>query len=228
MSLILNIDTAVNSATISIASDGHILGEAFNIEQKDQGAFIQPAIASIIKNTGIKLTDLNAVAVVAGPGSYTGLRVGMASAKGLCYALSKPLITIGTLELLAYQTINQLDINQNDLPTLFCPMVDARRMEVFTAVFDKDLNTILTPCAIVIDENSFANLLLNNKIIFSGNGSEKWKKISRQKNAHFFQPKNKTLYMNELSFKKCRKKDFSELAYTEPMYIKEFYSPGIS
>ncbi len=227
MSLILNIDTAVNSASISIANDGHILGEAVNMEQKDQGAFMQPAIELILKNTGIKLPDLNAVAVVAGPGSYTGLRVGMASAKGLCYALGKPLITIGTLELLAYQTINQLDINQNDVPALFCAMVDARRMEVFTAVFDTDLKIILTPCALIVDEDSFADLLLNNKIIFSGNGSEKWEKISRQKNAHFFQPKNNPLYMSELSFRKFLKNDFSDLAYTEPTYLKEFYSPNI-
>jgi len=224
MSLILNIDTAITTASISIAKGGNILGEAFNTEQRDHGAFIQPAIESIAKNMGINLTELSAVAVVAGPGSYTGLRVGMASAKGLCYAIGKPLITIGTLELLAYQAINQADISQNDIPTLFCPMVDARRMEVFTAVYDKNLNTILSPSALIIDENSFANLLLNNKIIFFGNGAAKWQQLTHFKNAHFFQPKNKTLYMNELSFKKFSNLEFADLAYTEPIYIKEFYS----
>ena len=181
MSLLLNIDTAVTTASISIAKDGIILGEAINTEQKDQGAFIQPAIQAIAKNIGINLTELNAIAVVSGPGSYTGLRVGMASAKGLCYALDKPLITIGTLNLLAYQAINQADIQQNDMPTLFCPMVDARRMEVFTAVYDKELNTILSPCAMIVDENCFANLLLNNKIVFFGNGAAKWQEISHHK-----------------------------------------------
>lgn len=227
MSLILNIDTAITTASISIAKDGNILGEAFNTEQKDQGAFIQPAIQSIAKNIGISLIELSAIAIIAGPGSYTGLRVGMASAKGLCYALGKPLITIGTLDLLTYQAINQADIQQNDMPTLFCPMVDARRMEVFTAVYDKDLNTILPPCALILDENSFANLLLNNKIIFFGDGAAKWQHLNYFTNAYFFHPKSKTLYMNELSFKKFSNSAFADLAYTEPIYIKEFYSGRI-
>jgi tRNA threonylcarbamoyladenosine biosynthesis protein TsaB len=224
MSLILNIDTAVTAASISIAKDGIILGEAFNTEQKDQAAFIQPAIKSIASDIDIDLRQLSAIAIVAGPGSYTGLRVGMASAKGLCYALRKPLITIGTLNLLAYQAISQVNIQQNDKPTLFCPMVDARRMEIFTAVYDKELNTILPPCALIIDENSFANLLLNNKIIFFGDGAAKWQQLSQFKNALFFQSKNKTLYMNELSFKKFAKFEFADIAYTEPFYIKQFYS----
>ncbi len=227
MSLLLNIDTAISTASISIAKDGHILGEAINIDQKDQGTFIQPAIQSIAKDIGIHLSELAAIAVVAGPGSYTGLRVGMASAKGLCYALGKPLITIGTLNLLTYQAINEAGIAPEDIPTLYCPMVDARRMEVFTAVFDKGLNTVLSPCAMIIDENSFANLLLNNKTIFFGNGAEKWQKINRQKNAAFFELKSKTLYMNELSFKKYMANDFADTAYAEPMYIKEFYNPVI-
>ena len=227
MSLLLNIDTAISTASISIAKDGHILGEAINIDQKDQGAFIQPAIKSIAKNIGIHLSELSAIAVVAGPGSYTGLRVGMASAKGLCYALNKPLISIGTLNLLAYQAINETGFIQKDMSTLYCPMVDARRMEVFTAVFDKELNTILPPCAMIIDENSFANLLLNNKIIFFGNGTLKWQKINRQKNAMFFELKSKTLYMNELSFKKYLANDFADTAYAEPKYIKDFYNPVI-
>ena len=227
MSLILNIDTAITTASISIAKDGNILAEACNTEQKDQGAFIQPAIQSIAKNIGISLTELSAIAVVAGPGSYTGLRVGMASAKGLCYALGKPLITIGTLNLLTYQAISQADIQQNDMPTLFCPMVDARRMEVFTAVYDKDLNTILPPCALIIDENSFANLLLNNRIIFFGNGAVKLQQAISLNNARFFQVKSKTLYMNELSFRKYTNTEFSNLAYTEPTYIKEFYGGTI-
>ena len=224
MSLLLNIDTAISTASISIAKDGHILGEEINIDQKEQGAFIQPAIQSIAKNIGVRLSELSAIAVVAGPGSYTGLRVGMASAKGLCYALGKPLITIGTLNLLAYQAINEAGIIHENIPTLYCPMVDARRMEIFTAVFDKELNTVLPPCAMIIDENSFANLLLNNKIIFFGNGALKWEQINKQRNTVFFELKSKPLYMNELSFKKYLANDFADTAYAEPMYIKEFYN----
>lgn len=224
MSLLLNIDTAIDTAYVSIAKDGYILQEAVNVEQKDHGAFLQPAIQLILKNAGISLRELDAIAVVAGPGSYTGLRVGMASAKGLCYALNKPLITVGTLNVMAYQAINQLNINQKDAAALFCPMVDARRMEVFTAIYDRVLNPVLSPCAMIINEKSFANMLLKNKIIFFGNGAAKWQQLCHHKNAHFFQPENKALYMSELSFKKYLNNKFADVAYAEPMYVKEFYS----
>jgi tRNA threonylcarbamoyladenosine biosynthesis protein TsaB len=225
MSLLLNIDTAVETACISIAKDGHILQEAVNKEQKDHGSFLQTAIQLIAKNAGISLGELDAIAVVSGPGSYTGLRVGMASAKGLCYALNKPLITVGTLQVWAYQAISQVkEITQNEIPTLYCPMVDARRMEVFTALYDKALNTVLLPCAMIIDEFFFANELLKNKIFFFGNGAEKWQQICHHKNARFFQPVNKALYMNELSYKKYLNKEFDDVAYAEPLYVKEFYN----
>lgn len=224
MSLILNIDTAIDTAYVSIAKDGIILQEAVNKEQKDHAAFLQPAIQSISQKAGIGFHELDAVAVVSGPGSYTGLRVGMASAKGLCFALGKPLITIGTLNVLAYQAISQVNISYNDLPTLFCPMVDARRMEVFTALYDKGLNTIFSPCAMIINENYFANQLLKNKIIFFGTGAAKWQQICVHENARFFLPQNNALYMSELSFKKFLSSDFADAAYSVPMYVKEFYS----
>lgn len=223
MSLLLNIDTAIGTASVSIAKDGHIIQEAVNTDQRDHAAFLQPAIQSIFKNAGLSLHELDAIAIVAGPGSYTGLRVGMASAKGLCFALNKPLITIGTLEMMAWQAINQFNIKHSDLPVLFCPMVDARRMEVFTAIYSKALNIILSPCAIVIEKKSFGNLLLKNKIIFFGNGAIKWQPLCDNENALFFDSKINPLYMSELTFKKYLNNDFSNTAYTEPLYIKEFF-----
>lgn len=224
MSLLLNIDTAVDKAIISIAKDGEILQEAINNEQKDHGAFLQPAIQSILKKAGIHLSELDAIAVVAGPGSYTGLRVGMATAKGLCYALNKPLITIGSLHVLAWQAIQQLPVNQNDIPTLYCPMIDARRMEVFTAVYKKHLTTILEPCALIVEKNIFANQLLKSEMVFLGNGAAKWQQLCNHKNATFFEAETNALYMSELTYSKYLQKTFANIAYTEPMYVKEFYN----
>lgn len=224
MSLLLNIDTATETASVSIARDGHILQEAVNKEQKDHAAFLHLAIQLICKNAGITLHQLDAVAVTEGPGSYTGLRVGMASAKGLCFALHIPLITVGTLNVLAWQAINQIKNVQFHIPVLFCPMIDARRMEVFTAVFDRRLNPILLPSAMIIEQNSFGNLLLKNKMAFSGNGATKWELICTSENALFLKDEMNALYMSELSHKKYLNRQFEDVAYAEPLYIKEFFN----
>ncbi len=221
MSLLLNIDTAMDTAYISIARNGIILEEAFNQDQKEHGAFLQPAIQLIAKRAGISLNELDAVSVVSGPGSYTGLRVGMASAKGLCYALKKPLITVDTLLLLTVQAIKEIDTNNT---TLFCPMIDARRMEVFTTIYDKGLNMEILPCSMVINENSFSKLLLKNKILFFGSGASKCEKILQNKNAHFIKIIYNSLYMSILAYEKFLSSQFNDLAYTEPFYIKEFYN----
>ena len=227
MSLILNIDTAIETAYISIAKDGIILEEACNKDQKDHGAFLQPAIQIIARQAGISLNELDAISVVSGPGSYTGLRVGMASAKGLCYALNKPLITVDTLLLLTVQAIKEIGENDTDKDTLFCPMIDARRMEVFTTIYTNSLNMELLPSAMIINENSFENFLLNNKIIFFGNGAAKCSGILNNKNAHFINFNYKSLYMSILANQKFSNNQFSELAYTEPFYVKEFYNSNI-
>jgi len=223
MSLILNIDTALETACISIAKEGNILEQAINNEQKEHGTFLQTAIQLLLKKLGIHIKELDAIALNAGPGSYTGLRVGMASAKGLCYALNKPLITVGSLELLAYQAIIETDkkLLQHKL---FCCMIDARRMEVFTAIYDGDLNVILPPSAIVLVEDSYANYMLKNTLIFFGNGSEKWHLLCNNKNADFISLHINSLYLNSLSYKKFKSKEFVDLAYVEPLYIKEFYN----
>ena len=224
MSLLLNIDTAIDTAYISIAKNGIILEEASNKDQKEHAAFLQPAIQLIAKKAGISLRELDAIAVVSGPGSYTGLRVGMASAKGLCYALKKPLITITTLKILTYQIIEEMDISAITNNTLFCPMIDARRMEVFTTIYNKALNIELLPCSMIVDENSFSNFLFHNNIFFFGNGAPKCENILRHKNAHFKNSIYNPLYMSILANEEFKKKQFSELAYTEPFYIKEFYN----
>lgn len=222
MSLILNIDISTNTALINIAENGLIVQEEKNKEQKDHAAFLQPAIQSLIKKAAITLNDLAAIAVAYGPGSYTGLRVGMASAKGLCFALNKPLITVGSLEILTVAAISQLE--QNDIENiLFCPMIDARRMEVFTATYNSSLNMISSPSAVILDESSWLKELLNGQVAFFGNGAAKWQQLCSHKNALFLSTADNGLAMSKLSFQKMLKHDFADLVYSEPLYIKEFY-----
>jgi tRNA threonylcarbamoyladenosine biosynthesis protein TsaB len=223
MSVILNIDTSLDIAYISIAKNGEVIKSVSNTEQKDHGGFLQPAIKALLTDADISIADLDAIAIAAGPGSYTGLRVGMASAKGLCYALKKPLITVGTLEILAHAAMLQYSNDPISSTSLLCPMIDARRMEVFTALYDLSIKPVIDPCAMVLDENSFANSLLKNQVLFFGNGASKWKLICRHEKALFIQVFNNPLAMSNLAHAKFKHNDFANLAYSEPLYLKEFF-----
>lgn len=220
MSYILNIDTASEKAQVSLANDGLLLYKLTNESQKEHASFLQSAILELTKITGTKLSGIDAVAVTAGPGSYTGLRVGMASAKGLCYALKKPMITISTLDVL---TISALLLFP-DTPTsvLYCPMIDARRMEVFTAIFNRQLTIFKVPSAVILDEFSFAKELSDNEILFFGSGSSKWKLICKHSNALFENVSMLPEAMSDCTYKLFLQNHFTNLAYSEPLYLKEF------
>ncbi|TMI64987.1 MAG: tRNA (adenosine(37)-N6)-threonylcarbamoyltransferase complex dimerization subunit type 1 TsaB [Bacteroidetes bacterium] len=220
MSLLLHIDTAVENASVCISKNGELIGIAENKNQKDHAAWIQPAIQSLVKKTGYSLKELNAIAVSNGPGSYTGLRVGLATAKGLCYALNKPLITLSTLEVMTIASLNIPISNIN----YYCPLIDARRMEVFTAIYDKSLKAILLPHARIIDENSFAEQLAGNSILFFGNGAAKCKPVIQSANALFETIEHNASEMIGLAEKKMATNDFADLAYAEPFYIKDFHT----
>lgn len=222
MSLLLNIDTATEAAYVSVARDGIILRSLNNLSQKDHASFLQVAIQQLTKDTGISLQELDAVAVTAGPGSYTGLRVGLASAKGICYALNKPLITLNTLAVWATAAI----LATKEEEALFCPMIDARRMEVFTAVYNRQLDIILPPCALVIDENSFAGLLQDHTILFFGNGAAKWQQVAKQTHARFTDLTVIPAAMSELAANHYDNHRFTALADSEPIYLKEFHMQG--
>lgn len=220
MSIILNIDTASEKAHVSFAKDGQVTEVLYSDSQKEHASFLQAAIQQLTSTAGIGLSQIDAVAVTAGPGSYTGLRVGMASAKGLCYALQKPLITINTLEMMAKAAV--LFLKKIDTEVLLCPMMDARRMEVFTAIYKQDLQIVLNPCAMVLDEFSFEKELAANEVIFFGNGSLKWEKVCVHANARFSNIENAPAALSELSNSFFVKKQFADLAYCEPFYLKEF------
>ncbi len=219
MALILNIDTSRETAGICLAKDGQSLVLLENREQRDHASWLHPAVDEILKMTGHRLKDLQAVAVSAGPGSYTGLRVGMAAAKGFCFALSIPLITEGTLDVMAYATREQYPDAD-----LLCPMIDARRMEVFTAIYERDGSALLPPAAMVIDSGSFSGWLSGRKISFFGGGSDKCKQLINAPNAAFVEVKDHAGYLGILSFLRYLRKEFTGLAYSEPAYTKEFYT----
>jgi tRNA threonylcarbamoyladenosine biosynthesis protein TsaB len=218
MALILNIDTAIDSASLCIAKDAMVLATSKNEMQKDQAAWIHNAIKKLFEEKELEIKTVDAIAVTGGPGSYTGLRIGMATAKGICYALNKPLINLNTLQAMA----NGATKEKADL---LCPMIDARRMEVFTAIYSKDLQTVIEPTALLIDERSFEKELAENSICFFGNGSTKFKNIIQNKNALFSEITHNARNMVSLSEEKFRSKEFADLAYTEPLYLKEFYTP---
>jgi len=220
MAFILNIDTATETASIGISENDRIIDSITNNNQKDHAAFLHVGIKTLLQKNGLPIDKLNAIAVTEGPGSYTGLRVGMASAKGLCYALNIPLITLNTLEVMAWS--NMLEIQ--DTSALYCPMIDARRMEVFTAVYDFQLKEILNPCSMILDENSFEEFLKTNKIYFSGSGILKLMSLIKNENAFYENSETLLNSMGELACKKYVKGTFSNVYSSTAAYLKEFYT----
>ena len=218
MAILLNIETSGQIASVSISNNAEILNSTVNIEQKDHAAWLHSSINDMMKISSIRLEDINAVAVSIGPGSYTGLRVGLSAAKGFCYALNIPLITIGTLKIIA-------NAIEKENGTLICPMIDARRMEVFAALYDNILTEIVAPHAEIIHENSFIEWLENQKIVFCGSGSIKLQKAVYHPNAIFNFHDDYRQSLALLAYNSYDGKVFPKLAYTEPLYIKEFYSP---
>ena len=219
VSWILHIDTAVQTASICLAKNEESIAIKINSSQNDHASWLQPAIVSMLEEHDVAIKNLNAIAVSAGPGSYTGLRVGMATAKGLCYALQIPLILISTLKMMAVSALKE----KTDF---FCPMIDARRMEVFTAVFDQSLNEMEAPHNKILSESSFQNLLDRGQIVFFGNGSIKFKALVTHPNAVFKTIETNAMHMTGLANEKMIKREFADLAYSEPFYSKEFYSPA--
>lgn len=225
MALILCIDTALEEASVCIAHDNHVLVVKKNSRQMDHAAWIQTAIREMFIETGRSINDLSAVAVAAGPGSYTGLRVGMATAKGICYALKIPLITASTLFLIAQRVKKELPLNSvYTYPVLICPMIDARRMEVFTSLFNTELGEIQAAGAMVLDETSFGAELQSHVIIFCGNGSKKWQHLCSHTHAVFVDVIQHIDDLAGIALIKFNKNEFSELAYSEPTYLKNVYT----
>ena len=165
MALLLCIDTSTTHASVALAKDAELIGIKTNQNQKDHGSFLQPAIKELMQETGFALTDLQAIAVTSGPGSYTGLRVGFASAKGLCYALNLSLITIPTTIVMSSAALKEIGKSDH---FLLCPMIDARRMEVFTSLYTSNLDPLFSISAKILEPGSFAAELAQQIIYFFG------------------------------------------------------------
>lgn len=216
MAIILNIDTAVNVASLCITRDGEVLAVMENAQQQDHARWMHEAISTLLRSQGLELKDLQAIAVSNGPGSYTGLRVGLSAAKGICYALNIPLITLSTLRIIAEA--------QKDADTDFIsPFIDARRKEVFMAVYDRDGVEKQAPAALILEENSMGNWTAKGSVLICGNGSEKAISILNHHNITFSNKNATAVNMSALAETAYVNQDFADLAYAEPFYLKEFY-----
>lgn len=220
MPCILNIETATEVCSVTVTRGKEVLFQREETKGPSHavllGVFVDEAIKEL-RNQGIKP---DAVAVSCGPGSYTGLRIGVSEAKGLCYGLEIPLIAVPTLKIMAYHVIKN---NLADKSNLLCPMIDARRMEVYDTLYDHNLNEIRAASADIIDESSFSDYLSNGKVVFFGNGSDKCKEILGNPNAIFLEDiYPRSIDMVDLSEKLYDEKQFVDVAYFEPFYLKEF------
>lgn len=216
MSYILNIETATKNCSVALANEGKtVFCKQIANQSFSHAELLHVFIEEILKDSNLTFQDLNAIAISKGPGSYTGLRIGVSAAKGLCYALGIPLIAIDTLTILA----SQLEIENG----LIIPMIDARRMEVYSAVFDSKINKIREVQAEVLTEESFTSY--KETLHFIGDSNEKAKSVLT--NANFvFHDTNVFPSANEmslLSFKKYQNQDFEDVAYFEPYYLKDFF-----
>ena len=211
--IILSIESSTTVCSVALHQNGQLLALTELFGEKSHATFLTLIIEDLVKKNKLQLSDIQAVAVSEGPGSYTGLRIGVSVAKGLCYALQIPLLAVDTLQVMAAQLA---DFEPN---AWLCPMLDARRMEVYTAIFQKTKKIYPTK-ALVLDQNSFSEFLENQKIYFFGDGSGKFEKICSHTNAFFVEncyPSAK--FVGKLAFQNPKEVD---LAYFEPHYLKEF------
>lgn len=221
MALILNIETATNICSVSLSRDGEVISFIDNDEEKSHAKLLTVFINSLLKENNLKVKDLDAVAVSKGPGSYTGLRIGVSVAKGLCYAENLPLIAIDTLQSMA-SGINEYQKNIGH-ETILCPMLDARRMEVYYAFFDWKASFITDVKAQVLDAQTFADSLKDREILFFGNGAFKLQKLVDHKNAVFNDDYLiSARHMSALAETHFKNRKFVDVAYFEPFYLKDF------
>ncbi len=219
MSLILSIDTSTKVCSVALHQDGKLLAINELYTEKSHSGMLTTLCENVVKYAGFSLKALDAIAVAKGPGSYTGLRIGVSTAKGFCFALDKPLIAVNTLEAMAFQVKDFYDETH-----LLCPMIDARRMEVYCQVLDNQMNIISETEAKIIDELSFSELLDEKKVVFFGDGAAKCQAEITHENAVFLKieihPSAKTVGL--LATKSFEKSLFENVVTFEPFYLKDF------
>jgi tRNA threonylcarbamoyladenosine biosynthesis protein TsaB len=225
MTKILHIDTAGQFCSLALSENHQLMHFVETDEKNAHARLITIFIDQLIKSQNLSPEDLDAVAVSSGPGSYTGLRIGVSAAKGLCYALGIPLLAIPSLQSMAIGMIEATKKHKTfSTETLFCPMIDARRMEVYAALFDQEGKAVRETSAEIIDENSFAEDLNARPIVFAGSGAAKCTTLlSGNSNALFLDNfESSAKYMIPLAMDRFLQKQWEDVAYFEPFYLKEF------
>jgi tRNA threonylcarbamoyladenosine biosynthesis protein TsaB len=227
MALILNLETATSVCSVALARDGRLVSMHEVNNGFTHSENLTNFISRVCSEAGIKLQQLDAVAVSSGPGSYTGLRIGASTAKGLCYALKKPLIAVDTLLSLSACYVNEHSLA--DRNALLVPMIDARRMEVYAAGFDIDLKIVFPPTAMIINEQSFADILAVRNIIYFGDGAAKCQStLERSDKAKFAEVFLSAKGMITIAEEKFRNEKFQDVSLFEPYYLKEAAIGGTS
>ena len=215
---LLFLETATEVCSVALSKGERIVASVCSNRGNSHTVHLFPFIEEVLAKSGCKISEINGVVLSIGPGSYTGLRIGASAAKGICYALNIPLVSVSTLQSIVFGA-KQL---QNDEHILFCPMIDARRMEVFTALFDKNGDPITEVESKIIDENSFSAELERNTLCFCGNGMPKCKSVLQHKNAHFLDVQLDASNMLLPALTKYAHQQFEDVAYFEPFYLKEY------
>ncbi|MEX2335689.1 MAG: tRNA (adenosine(37)-N6)-threonylcarbamoyltransferase complex dimerization subunit type 1 TsaB [Fulvivirga sp.] len=218
MPLILSIETATTVCSVALYRGDTLLGTQTLFIDKSHSGLLAPSMASLVQYCSHKFSDLDAVAVSKGPGSYTGLRIGVSAAKGLCFALGIPLIAINTLKAMA-QGVSKYNKGE----AMLCPMIDARRMEVYCLVANHDMNIIDETKPVIVEEDFLQELLQEREVLFFGNGSDKCRGVIKHSNAIFIPGIHPdAANIGFLAHQKFARQQFEDVAYFEPFYLKEF------
>ena len=217
MGLILSIETATKVCSVALHKDGTLLTCSEIHLDKSHSTYLLGLIEHVLRVADMDQKDLQAIAISEGPGSYTGLRIGSSTVKGLCYALDTPLISVSTLQAMALQVSNLYTEN-----AIFCPMIDASRMEVYCALYDVNNKVVKEIEPVIIDESSFLDEMVSNKMIFFGNGSDKCKGVISDQAAFVSGIFPSAVTIGQIAFEKYEEKKFEDIAYYEPFYLKEF------
>lgn len=225
--LILHIETATDICSVALSQGDQQLSLAESGPERSHAALLNPFIRKVFEETGKELASIDAVAISKGPGSYTGLRIGVSTAKGIAYALEKPLIASGTLDNMAFGALDHPSVQElfqeHGEQLLLCPMLDARRMEVYSCFFTSGMKVVREVAADVIDRDSFRDLLEKHPVCFFGNGSMKCEEVLDHPHAFFVPGLNPSASQMILpALTRFRQKAFEDVAYFEPYYLKDF------
>lgn len=221
MACIIGIETSTEVCSVALNSKENKILLREQKTQNVHGELLTEFIKQLLDENDLHPGDIEAVSVSQGPGSYTGLRIGVSVAKGLCYATGIPLIAVSSLKIIA-RSVQQNHAGQLSDKFLICPMIDARRMEVFTCLYDKDLNVTEDTTSKILGADTYNKYLQQYQILFCGNGAEKYKKILSHENAQFHKNVSSAEYLVQLALTEFEKKNFEDLAYFEPFYLKDF------